>query len=48
MTTPSAEDLATTSRLIEVGKILGISVLDHIIVGDGEFCSLRETTTIFK
>ena len=33
--TPSAEDRALTTRLVEAGKLLGISVLDHVIVGDG-------------
>ncbi len=32
--TPSPEDKATTRKLVEAGKILGIQVLDHIIVGD--------------
>lgn len=31
---PSQEDRATTTRLVEAGKLLGISVLDHIIIGD--------------
>ncbi|MBR6444314.1 MAG: DNA repair protein RadC [Firmicutes bacterium] len=38
---PSKEDIVTTSRLSEAGKILGINVLDHIIIGDGIFVSLR-------
>ena len=33
--TPSQEDRALTSRLVEAGKLLGIEVLDHVIVGDG-------------
>ena len=33
--TPSPSDLETTKRLKEVGEIIGISVLDHIIIGDG-------------
>jgi DNA repair protein RadC len=33
--TPSKEDRALTARLVEAGKLLGISVLDHIIIGDG-------------
>ena len=33
-TTPSREDINITKRLVEGGKILGIEVLDHIIVGD--------------
>ena len=32
---PSREDRALTTRLVEAGKLLGISVLDHIIIGDG-------------
>lgn len=40
--TPSQEDINITRRIHEAGKILGIDVLDHIIVGDGEFTSLRE------
>ena len=39
--TPSEEDLATTERLIEGGDILGIKVLDHVIIGDGRYESLR-------
>lgn len=38
---PSEEDLKTTERLVDAGKILGITVLDHIIIGDGSFSSLR-------
>jgi DNA repair protein RadC len=34
--TPSAEDVAVTKRLVEAGRILGIRVLDHIIVGRDE------------
>ena len=40
--TPSREDIETTSRLIQSGDILGIKVLDHIIVGDGRYASLKE------
>ena len=32
---PSQEDRALTTRLVDVGKLLGINVLDHIILGDG-------------
>jgi len=39
---PSPEDIATTKRLIEAGNILGIRVLDHIIIGDGVYISLKE------
>jgi DNA repair protein RadC len=33
--TPSKEDRALTTRLVAAGRLLGISVLDHIVVGDG-------------
>ena len=36
-TTPSAEDREVTRRLVEVGQLVGIRVLDHVIVGDGYF-----------
>lgn len=40
--TPSRDDIATTSRLINAGKILGISVEDHVIVTSAGYRSLRE------
>lgn len=40
--TPSAEDVAVTKRLIQAGEILGIDLLDHIVIGDGVFASLKE------
>lgn len=39
---PSGEDMAVTRRLREAGDIMGIRVLDHIIVGDGEYVSFVE------
>lgn len=39
---PSQADINTTTRLVEAGKILGISVVDHLIIGDGNFVSLKE------
>lgn len=39
--TPSPEDFLVTKRLGEAGKVLGIDVLDHIVVGDGRFVSLK-------
>lgn len=41
--TPSRQDLALTQRLVDSGKILGIEVLDHIIVGKKNFISLKES-----
>jgi DNA repair protein RadC len=40
--TPSREDVAVTKRLMEAGEIMGIELLDHIVVGDGNFVSLKE------
>ncbi|WP_242705741.1 DNA repair protein RadC [Pontibacillus sp. ALD_SL1] len=41
--TPSREDIEMTRRLIEVGKMIGIELLDHIIIGDGEkYTSMKE------
>lgn len=40
--TPSTEDLELTSRLVEAGEIVGIEVLDHLIIGDRSFTSLKE------
>lgn len=40
--TPSKEDVDVTKRLGEAGKIVGIQLLDHLIIGDGRFCSLKE------
>ncbi len=39
---PSEEDINTTKRLVEAGKILGISVVDHIIVTKDSYSSLKE------
>ena len=41
-TTPSAADLDVTKRLREAGELIGISVLDHLIVGKYGFTSLKE------
>ncbi|RHM57797.1 DNA repair protein RadC [Mitsuokella sp. AF33-22] len=39
---PSREDLAVTNRLVKAGRIMDIPVLDHIILGDDRFLSLKE------
>jgi DNA repair protein RadC len=39
---PSEDDLTITKRLTEAGKILGIEVVDHIIIGKNNFCSFKE------
>ena len=38
---PSQSDLRLTERLVSAGGLLGIHVLDHLIIGDGRFVSLR-------
>lgn len=44
--TPSSEDINVTHRLKEAGKILGIELIDHIIVGNNQFISLKEKGTL--
>lgn len=39
---PSKEDLQITERLKEAGNLLGINLLDHIIVGEDKYISLKE------
>ncbi|MBU3137486.1 JAB domain-containing protein [Clostridium gasigenes] len=41
--TPSKEDILVTERIKEVGKIMGINLIDHIILGDNDkYTSLKE------
>lgn len=39
---PSQEDIKVTERMKEAGELIGIHVLDHIIIGDGVYVSLKE------
>ncbi len=39
---PSGDDLELTRRLARCGSLLGIELLDHLVVGDGEVVSIRE------
>ncbi|GAK43277.1 DNA repair protein RadC [Paenibacillus urinalis] len=39
---PSPEDIQLTRRLVKAGEIVGIDVLDHIVIGDGKYASLKE------
>jgi len=43
---PSYEDIEVTKRLVEVGKLIGIKVTDHIIVGDDCYYSFKEENMI--
>src|SRR2546428_227277 len=40
--TPSAEDRSVTERLARAGEILGVRVLDHVVVAERGYVSLRE------
>ncbi|MCK5913685.1 MAG: DNA repair protein RadC [Desulfuromusa sp.] len=40
--TPSREDIEITERLKQVGDLMGVRVLDHIIIGNGEYISLAD------
>lgn len=39
---PSREDIEITKRLIEAGKIIGIPVIDHVVIGKDSFHSMAE------
>lgn len=41
-TRPSKEDVVLTERLCEVGKLLGIEILDHLIIGKNSYLSMKE------
>ncbi|MGN5454909.1 MAG: DNA repair protein RadC [Candidatus Kurthia intestinigallinarum] len=40
--TPSSEDIDVTKRIQHAGEVLGIELLDHVIIGDHQFISLKE------
>lgn len=39
---PSKEDIVNTKKIKEAGELVGVSLIDHIIIGDNNFVSLRE------
>ena len=45
---PSPEDILLTRQLLQAGQILGIPLLDHLILGNGNYASLRQTTTLWQ
>jgi DNA repair protein RadC len=45
---PSPEDIALTRQLLAGAQILSIPLLDHLILGNGQYCSLRQTTTLWQ
>lgn len=40
--TPSTEDIEVTKKLVESGKLMGIQVLDHLVIGDNHYTSMKE------
>ena len=45
---PSPEDIALTRRLVDAGKLVEVSVLDHLIIGHNRYISLRERALGFE
>ena len=46
--TPSPEDVLVTRQIIEAGTLLDIEVLDHLIIGQGRYTSMRERGLAFS
>jgi DNA repair protein RadC len=44
---PSSEDIQLTRQLLKAANLLGIPLLDHLILGNGNFSSLREVTQLW-
>ncbi|MGI6453212.1 MAG: RadC family protein [Syntrophomonadaceae bacterium] len=40
--TPSIEDIEVTRRLVQAGETMGIVILDHVVIGEKAYCSLKE------
>jgi hypothetical protein len=40
--TPSPEDVLVTRQVVEAGKLLDIETLDHLVIGQGRYVSMRE------
>jgi DNA repair protein RadC len=41
--TPSPDDVVLTRRLVAAGTLMGIDLVDHLVLGDVRYCSLKET-----
>lgn len=39
---PSREDVEVTKRMVEAGRLIGVNVLDHMVIGRPRYCSLKE------
>lgn len=46
--TPSRADISFTEKLIKIGQLQGIPILDHIIVGEDEYYSFYENNNILN
>jgi DNA repair protein RadC len=44
--TPSPDDVSLTHRMINTGRVVGIDVVDHLILGDARYFSMRESHVI--
>lgn len=40
--TPSQDDIEVTRRVLSASKIIGVNLVDHIVIGDGKYISIRE------
>jgi DNA repair protein RadC len=40
--TPSPEDVVITRQIVKAGQLLDIDVLDHVVIGQGKYVSLKE------
>ena len=40
--TPSPDDVAVTRAIVQAGKLLDVEVLDHLVIGQGRWVSLKE------
>jgi len=46
--TPSPEDVQITRQAVEAGVMLGIDIVDHLVIGQGRWVSLRERSLGFS
>ena len=46
--TPSSEDVAVTRTLVEAGTLMDIEVLDHLVIGNQRYVSMKERRLGFK
>jgi DNA repair protein RadC len=44
--TPSKDDIALTERLRDAGEVVGVELIDHLILADVEYCSMRESRVL--